>query len=146
MIESITSGNLNEVLPLIRNYQAFYQIEDICDQRNKQFFSQFGEASDKGCLFAYRVNGELVAFATVYFSFTSSITSKVAILNDLYTLPEYRKQGIGKSLIQHCEKFGKSRGAARLQLVTAPNNHNAQSLYQSLGAKQSSWEFFTYTS
>ncbi|MDQ6980199.1 MAG: GNAT family N-acetyltransferase [Ghiorsea sp.] len=56
------------------------------------FFSQFSESSDKGCLFLYKKGGKAVAFATVYFSFASSITGKVAVLNDLYTLPESRGQ------------------------------------------------------
>jgi hypothetical protein len=35
MIEAVTDNNLAEVLPLIRRYQAFYNIVDIDDQRNK---------------------------------------------------------------------------------------------------------------
>ncbi len=66
-------------------------------------------------------------------------------MNDLYTLPEYRKQGIGKELIQYCEKYSKMKGALRLQWLTAPDNFTAQSLYKSLGAKQSSWELFIYS-
>lgn len=65
-------------------------------------------------------------------------------MNDLFTLGEFRKQGIARSLIDHCAKYAKSQGAARLQWVTAPNNLNAQALYNKMGAKQSSWEFFTY--
>lgn len=146
MIEAITVENLDEVLPLIREYQCFYQVTDIDDARNKQFFSQFSEQSDSGCLFAYRKQGELVGFATVYFSFSSMITSKVALLNDLFTLNNNRGKGIGTALIKHCETYGKSKGAVRLQWVTAIDNQVAQAVYKSLGAKQSSWEFFTYSS
>ncbi len=146
MIEAITVENLDEALPLIRKYQAFYKVVDIDDKRNKQFFSQFSEQSEKGCLFAYRKAGMLIGFATVYFSFSSTITSKVAVLNDLYTLESCRGQGIGTALIKHCEAYGKSKGAVRLQWVTAPDNTVAQAVYKSLGAKQSSWEFFSYAS
>jgi len=146
MIEAITDKNLDEVLPLIRAYQCFYKVTDIDDARNKQFFSQFGEQSDKGCLFAYRKEGELIGFATVYFSFSSTITSKVAVLNDLYTQDNCRGQGVATALIKHCEAYGKSKGAVRMQWVTAPDNQVAQAVYKSLGAKQSSWDFFTYAS
>jgi len=145
MIEAITKNNIEEVLPLIVKYQAFYHVSDIDEERNKVFFSQFGEESELGCLFACRADNKLVAFATVYFSFSSTITSKVAIMNDLYTLNEYRRRGIAKTLIQHCEQFGKSKGAVRLQWLTAADNKQAQSLYHTLGAKQSSWELFNYS-
>ncbi|PKA16387.1 GNAT family N-acetyltransferase [Leptospira haakeii] len=144
-IETISNKNIDEVLPLIRKYQEFYKIESINDEKNRKFFSQFGEGSNLGCLFGFRKGGRIVGFATIYFSYASSIVSKVAIMNDLFTLVEYRKNGIGESLIVHCAMYAKSQGAARLQWVTAPDNLNAQALYNKVGAKQSSWEFFTYT-
>ncbi len=145
MIEIINKDNLNEVLPLIRQYQAFYEVKNIDDEKNRVFFSQFGLSSDKGCLFADRKDGQFVAFATVYFTYASSIISKVAIMNDLYTSKDYRQQGIATALIKHCEQYAKQQGTARLQWVTAASNKTAQSLYTALGAKQSSWEFFSYS-
>lgn len=146
MIEAINEQNLDELLPLIRQYQHFYNVANIDDQKNKIFFSQFGINSSKGCLFGYRKDHQLVAFATVYFSYASSITSKVGIMNDLFTHDAYRKQGIAKALIMHCEQYAKRNGAKRLQWITAASNKTAQSLYKSLGATQSSWEVFTYSS
>lgn len=87
----------------------------------------------------------MVGFATVYFSYASTITGKVAVMYDLYTLEEFRKRGIGEALINHCESHAKSKGAVRLQWVTAPDNTTAQALYKKMGARQSTWEFFTYT-
>jgi GNAT superfamily N-acetyltransferase len=145
MIEPIDSHNLNDVLPLIRKYQEFYKVADINDEKNREFFSQFGPSSDKGCLFGFRIDGELVAFATVYFCYASSIISKVAVMNDLFTSEGYRKQGIATKLIKHCERHAKHNGAARLQWVTAASNKTAQSVYKALGATQSSWELFTYS-
>lgn len=145
MIEIVTDRNIEEVLPLIRMYQEFYHVSDISDERNKDFFSQFGPEGDKGCLFAFRSDGSIVAFATVYFSYTSSIASKSAVLNDLYTLPEKRRKGIGKSLIEYCWKFASSKGAARLQWATQVDNESANSLYRSLGAKESTWNVYIYS-
>jgi len=145
MIEAISAKNLDEVLPLIRAYQSFYKVKEVDEQNNKLFFSQFGENSDKGCLFAYRKEGQLIAFAIVYFSYSSTITAKVAVMNDLFTIEASRGQGVAAALIKHCANYGQSKGAIRLQWVTAPDNKVAQSVYKALGAAQSSWEFFSYT-
>ena len=83
MIEVVSKRNLAEVLPLIRAYQEFYKVSEISDDRNSEFFAQFGESSPSGCQFIYREAGNVVGFATVYFSFASTITAKVAVLNDL---------------------------------------------------------------
>lgn len=145
MIEAVSNNNLEEVLPLIRKYQEFYKITTIDDNRNKSFFSQFGESEDNGCLFLYRnAEGKPVAFSTVYFSFVSSIPAKVGIMNDLYTLPEYRGKGIEKMLTNHCLQFAVSKGAARLQWLTAEDNEPAQKLYESLDTKKSKWIVYTY--
>ncbi len=144
MIEQISKNNLEEVLPLIREYQEFYQVKNIDDSRNQAFFSQFGPTSDKGCLFGYRKGGELVAFATVYFSYTSSITSKVGVMNDLFTKASNRRMGIATELIKQCEVYARSKGAVRLQWLTSSTNKEAQSVYKSLGANGSLWELYTY--
>lgn len=144
MIEAVSKNNLAEVLPLVRAYQEFYKVSDISDNRNAEFFSQFGESSPAGCQFIYREAGNVVGFATVYFSFTTTITAKIAVLNDLYTMPSYRGKGIGRRLIEHCRNYAAENGASRLQWVTAPDNEQAQKLYDSLHAGKSTWHFYTY--
>ncbi|WP_083928539.1 GNAT family N-acetyltransferase [Marinobacterium rhizophilum] len=146
MIEAVSDKNLEEVLPLVREYQEFYGILDISDDRNRSFFSQFSESGNDGCLFLYRNDeGAAVAFTTVYFSFVSSIPARVGVMNDLYIVPDYRGKGIGKRLINHCLKFALSKGAARLQWLTAEDNEQAQKLYDSLNTKKSTWKVYTYT-
>ncbi len=146
MIEAVSKKNIEEVLPLIRKYQEFYKIAEINDDVNRKFFSQFGENNNDGCQFIYRNDeNEVVAFATVYFTFVSSIPAKVAVMNDLYTEPDQRGKGIGKQLINHCLEFALKKGAARLQWITAEDNNVAQGLYDSLETNKSTWNIYTYT-
>lgn len=145
MIEAVSQSNLKDVLPLIRQYQEFYNISNVNDEKNRIFFSQFGEKNTAGCQFIYRdEQGEAAGFATVYFSFVSSIPAKVAIMNDLYTLPEYRGKGIARKLIDHCLDYALTNGAARLQWLTAKDNQQAQNLYDSLETNKSEWLVYTY--
>ena len=144
MIEDVSNSNIDEVLPLIKAYQAFYRVAEISEIRNRDFFSQFGVTNPEGCQFLFRQEGVAVAFATLYFTYTSTIAAKVAVLADLYTLPEYRGRGIARQLIEHCREFAATRGAVRLQWVTAPDNERAQGLYDSLGTGKSDWCVYTY--
>lgn len=144
MIEEVSETNLEELLPLIRAYQEFYKVSEISDKKNHKFFSQFGPCAEAGCQFLYRINGEAIAFATVYFSFASTIISKVGVLNDLYTAPSYRGKGIGRKLIEHCKDFAIQQGASRLQWTTALDNAQAQKLYDSMETKKSTWHFYAY--
>jgi ribosomal protein S18 acetylase RimI-like enzyme len=144
VIEVVTDETLDEVIPLIRRYQEFYGVTEISVEINRAFFLQFGERQSKGCQFLFREGGQAVAFSTVYFTYASTIAAKVAVLSDLYTLPENRGKGIGKQLIEHCRKYAFKKGAVRLQWVTAVNNRQAQRLYDSLDITKSTWCFYTY--
>lgn len=145
MIEAVSERNFEEVLPLIRQYQEFYNVVNISDSKNREFFSQFGGSSTSGCIFIYRRDSNVVAFATVYFSYASSIASKIGVMNDLYTLPGNRGQGIGRQLIEHCRAFAAKNGAARLQWLTTTDNEKAQKLYDSMETKKSTWHVYTYS-
>jgi ribosomal protein S18 acetylase RimI-like enzyme len=144
VIEVVSKENLHEVLPLIRQYQEFYRVAEISDSRNKEFFSQFGENNPSGCQFLYRQGGSVVGFATVYFNYSSTLTAKVAVLNDLFTIPEMRSNGVGRKLIEHSRNFATEKGATRLQWLTAPDNKQAQSLYESMETGKSQWLLYTY--
>ena len=144
MIEAVSEQTIEEVLPMIRAYQQFYKVPQISDSRNREFFAAFGESNPAGCQFLFRENRAALGFATVYFTYTSTIAAKVAVLNDLYTLPGQRGKGIGRQLIEHCRRFAAERGAARLQWITAPDNRRAQALYDSLPADKSTWHQYNY--
>ena len=145
MIELVTEQNFGELLPLIKKYQEFYEVPDPSIEKNRSFFAQFWGGTATGAQFICRVDNQAVGFATLYFSYSSSITSKVAIMNDLYVEPEYRRRGLAGALINHCHAYGNSNGAARLQWVTAKDNTRAQSAYEKLGAKASDWVLYTYS-
>lgn len=144
MIEVVNENNFDELLGLMRQYQEFYQVVSISDERNREFFAQFGQHSSLGCQFLYRRNKIAVGFATVYFSFSSTAVAKVAIMNDLYTRPESRGQGVGKALINHCLDYALGRDAVRLQWTTALDNEVAQRLYNSLETSKKPWLFYLY--
>jgi hypothetical protein len=54
IIEIVSSNNLDEILPLIKSYQEFYNAVPTSYAHNKHFFSQFNKESSAGCQFLYR--------------------------------------------------------------------------------------------
>ena len=142
MIEEVNNENIDEVLPLIKKYQEFYGCEYIDDEKNRLFFSQFIN-SDQGVLHVYRCEDRAIGFSTIYQGYSSTRAESVAILNDLYVLPDFRGRGYGKQLVNHAVKSARARGYSRLQWLTAQDNAKAQKLYNELGTIRGSWFFYT---
>jgi ribosomal protein S18 acetylase RimI-like enzyme len=55
------------------------------------------------------------------------------ILNDLFVVPAFRRQGVAKQLMQAAADYGRQTGAVRLELATQISNQSAQALYESQG-------------
>lgn len=82
-------------------------------------------------------------FVQLYPTFSSVSLQPVWILNDLFVMPDYRRQGIGRALVQQAIDLVRARGDKGLTLQTAPDNVSAQLLYQSLGFQQDT-EYLTF--
>ncbi len=141
MIKQVTADNLNDFLPLMKEYQTFYGVEHTDTEKNKSYFSQFTTSNNNGALHLLYLGGKAIGFTVVYKGFSSTRAEEIAILNDLYVQEDYRGQGFGKALMQHALKEAKSLGYKRLQWFSAQNNNIVKKLYNGLGTKQSVWSF-----
>jgi GNAT superfamily N-acetyltransferase len=138
-IEPITSAQMDALVPLIAAYQRFYEAKETDDLRNRAFFSRFIAPSDDGMLLGAWRDGELLGYACLHWSFTSTVPAETVLMNDLYVVPENRCLGVGRALIEASAAVGRERGAQRLEWVTAPDNETAKRLYDSTGAERSEW-------
>lgn len=138
-IAPIASEEFEELLPLIVAYQRFYEVEEIDEERNRAFFRRFLAPSEDGLLLGARIEGRLVGYACLYWHFGSLSASETVLLNDLYVIEEARGRGVGRALIEATADVGRERGVPSIEWVTAPDNHTAQRLYDSIGAERSTW-------
>lgn len=58
---------------------------------------------------------------------------KTVCLDNIYVLPEYRREGIGTRLFNAVEKWAKEQGAVRLELLTWDFNKDAVMMYNAMG-------------
>jgi GNAT superfamily N-acetyltransferase len=138
-IEPVTAQEFESFLPLIADYQRFYEVEEPDGARNGEFFRRFLEPSDDGLLLGAWRGGEPLGYACLYWFFTSISAAESVLMNDLYVVPEARGHGLGRALIEASAGVARERGAHHLEWSTAPDNETAQRLYESTGAQRSEW-------
>jgi GNAT superfamily N-acetyltransferase len=142
-IETVTTQAFERVLPLIAAYQRFYQAEPD-EPRNRAHFARLLDDHSYGIQFvALDEDERALGFATLYFPLASVTPGAACLMNDLYTVPEARGQGVGRALILHCLSYARAHGFREIEWQTALDNHTAQRLYDSLPTSRSAW--YTYT-
>ncbi len=134
-----TPEQLEQLLPLIADYQRFYKAEDIDDGRNRAFFVRFLSPSEDGMILAARSGEDLLGYACLYWHFSSTQAVETVLMNDLFVAEPVRGRGVGRALIDASATIARERGAPSLGWATAPDNERAQRLYDSTGAERSTW-------
>lgn len=137
-VEPIGEDDYESVLPLIAGYQRFYEAEPD-EARNRSFFHRFLAPSDDGLLLGAWAGQDLVGFATLYWTFSSTHAADVALMNDLFVDDRHRGAGIGLALIQASVRAARERGMRHLEWLTHIDNREAQRLYERTGAERSAW-------
>ncbi len=138
-IEPVTEAQFEQLLPLIAAYQRFYEVEAIDTERNRAFFARFIAPSDDGLLLGAWRNDNPLAYACLYWHFTSLVPAETVLMNDLFVTADARGQGVGRALIEASATVARKRGAHHLEWATAPDNTTAQRLYDATGATPSTW-------
>jgi GNAT superfamily N-acetyltransferase len=139
-VSPVQEEEFEELLPLIAAYQGFYEVDDVDNDRNRFFFRRFLAPSEDGLLLAARDEGAVIlGYACLYWHFSSLAAQETVLMNDLFVAPEARGKGIGRALIEASAAVARQRGAAWLEWATAPDNHTAQRLYDSMTSEKSTW-------
>ena len=137
-VEPLRQPEYEQVLSLIAGYQRFYLAEPD-EERNRQFFRRFLAPSEDGLLLAAWLSDEMVGFATLYWTFSSTHAAEAALMNDLFVAEGHRGEGIGLMLIQASVAAAREKGMHYLEWFTALDNHRAQRLYERTEAQRSGW-------
>jgi GNAT superfamily N-acetyltransferase len=133
-IHSVTLEHLSQIVPLFDAYRQFYKQGSDLEGARAYLLERLslGEAT----AFLALADGKAVGFTLLYDTFTSVAMKPLCVLNDLYTVPEARGQGVAAALIARARTHARGTGAFRLRLRTANDNLVAQSVYEKLGFKR----------
>ncbi|WP_299411268.1 GNAT family N-acetyltransferase [Acaryochloris sp. IP29b_bin.148] len=125
------SDALSNVALLFDHYRVFY--DQLSNRHDAEQFVAERLRNQDSTIFLALAESIGVGFTQLYPSFSSVSMRRVWILNDLFVLSSYRRQGIATQLMQVAADYARETGAIRLVLATQKNNMAAQALYQSLG-------------
>lgn len=134
-IRPATSNDVGDIFQLI---QALAEYENLTHQvtgtKADLHEHLFGSRVYAEAIVA-EVDRQVVGFALFFPNYSTFLTKPGIYLEDLFVLPEFRRQGIGKAMLVYLGKLAIERDAGRLEWSVLDWNESAIAFYQSMGAK-----------
>lgn len=122
---------------LFADYREFYEL-DTDPEVVDRVWTWIQDAGHETSALVALVDGKVVGFAHHRLYARPSEGGKGLFLDDLFTLPDLRGQGVGRALINRLTEMARENGCAKVRWVTADDNVVAQRLYDQI-AERTTW-------
>lgn len=129
LIAPLSAADRPEWEALARGYKDFYNTPTSDAEFDLAWHRLIAQDGVQGL--GARVDGKLVGIAHYLFH-TSTWAATVCYLQDLFTAPQARGQGVARALIEAVAREAQARGASRYYWLTQDHNAVARVLYDKL--------------
>ncbi len=145
-IATVTEQDLDDLLPLLRGYCDFYEVDPPDAQLLALCRALIADPEREGVqLIARESGGRAVGFATVFWTWQTLDAGRIGVMNDLFVHPDARGTGLAAALIDACAERTRAHGGKVLAWETALDNARAQTVYARVGATPSRWLTYELT-
>ncbi|MGO8700222.1 MAG: N-acetyltransferase family protein [Limisphaerales bacterium] len=134
-ITKITSARVPELLRLVRELAKFERLEHEVEATARSLRDSFFSPQPAAGALLADCDGKLAGYAIYFFTFSSFVGRAGIWLDDVYVRPKYRRQGVGRALIQAVAQIGVERNCGRYEWTALNWNTKALDFYDSLGAR-----------
>ena len=131
VVRSADEQDFPKVLDLIKEFSVFQGGPEKVTVTLEQMMK---ERSFFQCFIAENENKEVLGYVSFFFAYYSW-TGKAVYLDDLYVREVFRKQGVGKKLLQFVIDFAKGEQCRKVRWQVSKWNANAIAFYKSMGAQ-----------
>jgi GNAT superfamily N-acetyltransferase len=136
LIKDAVERDVPQILQMIREFAAFENLSEYCEVTEENLReAMFGERPCVEGLMAFDADSKAVGYALFYENFASFRGQRGVYLEDLYVVPEVRRDGVGLALFTHLAALARERGCQRMDWQVLTWNEPAIKFYQKLGAE-----------
>jgi GNAT superfamily N-acetyltransferase len=137
VISTVAESDLPDLLPLMRGYCDFYEVDPSDDALLAMSRELIADPDKEGVqLIARDDAGRAVGFATIFWTWSTLSASRIGVMNDLFVAESARGGGTADALIAACAERARERGATSLDWQTAHDNQRARAVYERVGGRR----------
>lgn len=136
-------SSLDQLLPLFREYQAHYSaLTSATESQTRHFLTEVISHPQSGAVVLAEVDGQIVGFASAFFTVSGVIAERMLHLGDLYVAPSQRRRGIATQLVDEVARLAQRNGIRLVRWLSVASNTELNSWYSSLGATGGEFRLF----
>lgn len=145
-IRPAVEADLPDLLSLIRAIAEFEHLShQVTATEETLQASLFGPEPAARVLLA-EAEGQTVAYAVYFFSFSTFVGKRSLWMEDLFVLPDFRGRGIARELLRDLARIAVRADCGRFEWMVLEWNTRAQRFYESLGARPlNDWRVYRMT-
>ena len=126
------SADLVRLITALAEYEKLtHQLQLTPDKLRAQLF---GPRPAAEALVAEALGGALLGFALYFTNFSTFLCKPGLYLEDLFVVPEARRNGVGRALLTALARIANERDYGRVEWSVLDWNEPAQQFYRELGA------------
>ncbi len=137
-IRPATPSDVEHIFKLIKALAEFEQLSaQVTGNQESLAEHLFGERPYAEAIVAEITenNPQIVGFALFFYNYSTFLTKPGIYVEDIFVLPAYRTQGIGKALLTKIAQIAWSKQLGRLEWTVLDWNQSAIAFYEHLGAE-----------
>ena len=132
-IRSCTPNDVGEIFALIKALAEYEKLSHQVTGSVRDLHEHlFGDRPYAEAIVA-QWQDKIVGFALFFPNYSTFLTKPGIYLEDLFVLPDYRRQGIGKAMLTFVARLAVEKGAGRLEWSVLDWNSSAIAFYQNMG-------------
>jgi GNAT superfamily N-acetyltransferase len=138
VIRGVSRGDFPRWKPLWDGYNAFYGREGptaLLDEVTETTWARFLDPAEPVHALVAERGDELLGLTHYLFHRNTILLAPITYLQDLYTIPSARGQGVGRALIEAVYAAARAAGSARVYWQTHETNTVAMKLYDQVAEK-----------
>jgi GNAT superfamily N-acetyltransferase len=133
VLEIADESHLDILLPLVRAYHQFEQVEMSEDQRAAAVRPLLQKGSPLGCIWLVRHRGEVVGYGALCYGYTIEFRGRDAFVDELFIVEAARGEGLGSRVLGLMKAAAARLGIVALHLEVARANTQARRFYEKSG-------------
>lgn len=127
-VRPVKAGDREQWEPLWDGYNLFYERPDFSPKITDISWTRFLDPDEPMFAAVAEREGRLVGLVHYLFHRSTTMVEDVCYLQDLFTAPEARGEGVGRALIEYVYEQARAAGSTRVYWQTHENNP-ARKLY-----------------